>query len=438
NRSSDVLGRRMGVVGGEGTGVIYRADGWILTNDHVVGGFEKVTVVLHDGRELPGEVRRAEDSDLAVVKVKAAGLTPAVFGDSNTVKPGQFAMAIGSPFGFDNTVTIGHISAVGRDTTIPDARVELGGRYYADLIQTDTSINMGNSGGPLVNIEGQVVGINSAIYSGTGGNVGIGFAIPSNQARLIADMLIEKGKITRGALGLKPENLKEYRKKELGLNGGAAIGEVVPGGPADKAGLKKDDIILKIAGNEVKNQLDVRNAMLQHSPGSTVDIELLRSGQRKTVTVKLVDPKQVRALTPTPPQPKMPQNFQFGTPDELEKYFQMPRPKVEDRDEAPLREGKARLGVGVENLTDTLRKQYSIPADVVGAVVVTVDSGSLAEQLGIEPGFVIQQLGNKKVRSAKDLSEAMASVNWGETRKLVFGKFSQNSQMSQSLDVTFR
>src|SRR5436305_7849869 len=167
---SDILGRRVGEVKGVGTGVVFRKDGWIITNDHVVAGFDTVKVVLADGREFPGTVRRAPDNDIAVVKINANNLVPAQFGDSGRMRVGQFAMAVGSPFGLDETVTIGHVSAMNRsDQVIPDERAPLGYRAYSDLIQTDAPINMGNSGGPLINVDGQVIGINSAIYSGTGG-----------------------------------------------------------------------------------------------------------------------------------------------------------------------------------------------------------------------------------------------------------------------------
>src|SRR5579864_5351168 len=204
SHESDILGRRMGDVKGVGTGIVFRSDGWIITNDHVVAGFDNVKVQLADGREFPGTVRRAPDNDIAVVKINASNLTPAQFGDSGRVRVGQFAMAVGSPFNLDETVTVGHISALNRENTIPDERAPLGARVYTDLIQTDAPINMGNSGGPLINVDGQVVGVNSAIYSGTGGSVGIGFAIPSNQAREIAEMLIDKGSVTKAYLGLRP------------------------------------------------------------------------------------------------------------------------------------------------------------------------------------------------------------------------------------------
>ena len=199
-------GERMPISGGEGSGFILRSDGYIVTNDHVVAGFDNVKVILKDGREFDGKVTRAHDSDIAVVKIDAKSLPTLAFGDSNKLRAGQMAMACGSPFGLEQSVTYGHISALGRDKTMIE------GRYYPDMIQTDTAINMGNSGGPLCNIEGQVVGLNTAIYSPSGTSAGIGFAIPSNQVRLIVDKLIESGKVTRAQIGVMPQNLTDYQK----------------------------------------------------------------------------------------------------------------------------------------------------------------------------------------------------------------------------------
>ena len=271
---TDMFGNRLGQIGGEGSGVIIRPDGWILTNDHVVGGMDKVTVTLYDGREFPGTVRRSDYSDLAVVKIEAKGLPNVQFADSNRVKQGQFAIAVGSPFGLENSVTIGHVSALSRDSMIGDARTGTQ-RIYPDLIQTDAAINQGNSGGPLLDIEGRVIGINTAIFSGTGGSVGIGFAIPANQARLTAEALIEKGKIVRGFFGVDPVNLKEFQKADLGVTEGALIkdfGESNMASPARTAGLKEGDVITKIGGLNVTNHGDLRNAMLRYGPGETVSV----------------------------------------------------------------------------------------------------------------------------------------------------------------------
>jgi serine protease Do len=439
----DMLGNRMGASSGVGSGVIYRSDGWIVTNDHVVAGYDKVTVILHDGREFPGEVRRAEDTDIAVVKINANNLPAASFGDSSQVRPGQFVMAVGSPFGLEKTVTIGHVSGLGRENVIADPRVPEGARLYTDMIQTDASINMGNSGGPLVNIEGQVVGINSSIISNSpmGGSVGIGFAIPSNQVRLIADMLIEKGRITRSYLGLTPKDLKEFEKNELKLQGGAMVEAVQNDGPAGRAGIRERDVILRVGTYPINSQIDVRNAMLRYEPGTKVPVEVLRNGQRVTLEVTLADARTERARARNQQAPQQQEQMdRFPFPD-LEQFFPpRNRPDRGDANQPPAtpREGNARLGVGVDTLNDTLRQQFDIPANVRGAVVTAVEPGSVAERLGIEPGWVIQQIGDKTIESAQDVVDAMSGVKWGETRTMRFGKVTRNMQMIQSLPVTFR
>ncbi len=438
---TDLFGRRTGATGGIGTGVIFRPDGWIVTNDHVVNGFDKVTVVLADGREFNGEVRRAEDSDIAVVKIEAKDLPAAAFGDSNKVRPGQFAMAVGSPFGLENTVTIGHISALGRMNQIPDQRAEGGYRFYPDLIQTDTPINQGNSGGPLVNIEGQIVGINSAIISATGGSNGIGFAIPSNQARLLAETLIEKGKVTRGALGLVPMNLKEYQKKEMKIDGGALVDEVPNTGPSAAAGIKKGDVIVRVGTMPIKTQMDVRNSMLRYAPGQTVDVEVVRDGQHKTFKVTLSNPKALRNLPSENPRSddgkgggEEPSPFQ-DMPD----WPNMDFNRTPDTNEVPpVREGKARLGVGIDSLTAENRKKFDIPANVEGVLVTSVESGSVAAREGIREGFVIQEIDGRKLKTPQDLIEAMKNVKWGDRVTITSGRFTSNSQMRSTTQVEFR
>lgn len=442
---SDVFGRRMGSVQGEGSGVIIRSDGWILTNDHVAGGFDKVTVVLNDGRKFQGTVRRSEQSDLAVVKIDAKDLPTVQFADSNRVRPGQFAIAVGAPFGLESSVTIGHVSALSRQTSIGDNR--MGQRDYPDLIQTDASINMGNSGGPLLDIEGRVIGINTAIYSGTGGSVGIGFAIPANQARLTADALIEKGKVVRGYLGVAPENIKEFQKKELGVSEGAyigAFGDSSVASPARVAGIKEGDVITRIGGLAVTNQADLRNAMLRYSPGETVAVEFVRAKQRKTVNVKLIDPPKAtaRRVAPnsngggSPEEPlESPDGFQFPDFGDL-----MPKSGDGQAESKvpPVREGKARLGVNIGPIDETQRKQFHIPADVQGVVVAAVEPGSVAEKIGLKTGDVLQRIGSVDIRSMDDVTKAMADVKWGDTRTVKYARFGANMKFDQTVDVLFK
>ncbi len=440
SRTTDEDGNFVGATGGTGSGVIFRPDGYILTNDHVVGGFDSVTVTLNDGREFKGKAITSPESDLAVVKIDAKDLPTVKFSDSNDVKAGQYAIAIGSPFGLENSVTIGHVSALSRQSQIPDMRLGQM-RTYSDMIQTDASINMGNSGGPLFNINGEVIGINTAIVSQTGGSEGIGFAIPSNRARIVAESLIENGKVVRGYLGIGPENIKPFRQKELGISKGAYVAELPSDGPAAMAGVKTGDVVTKIGSMEISNESDLRNAMYKYSPNQSVRVEVFRKGETKVFDVKSGTP---------PSAPKVDSPFRSTkrnqtTPD-MREFFNLPdikewqlpdRKKDEDR-VPPIREGKASLGVTIDSATANLRKQYSIPEKVQGAVVTSVEENSVASRLGMKPGDVILSLGNKQIKSGADLAEAMKEVKWGDASRIRFSRFSGGMQMTQDLDVTFR
>lgn len=432
-------GRRMPMMGGEGSGFIFRADGYILTNDHVVGGYDKVKVFLRDGREFEGKVTRAEDSDLALVKIDAQDLPTLAFGDSGLVEPGQLSMAVGAPFGLVNSVTVGHISALARDKTV------IQDRLYPDLIQTDTAINMGNSGGPLVNVDGQVIGINTAIYSPSGTSAGIGFAIPSNQAKFISDLLIKDGTITRSMIGLVPENLTEYQKSQKKVTGGALVQDVV-GEPAKSAGILKDDVIVRIGKTPIAQQIDLRNSMLVYRPGTSVPVDLVRDGKKMTVEITLLPFNRPKALAlPQNGQNSLPKGFQFPpnmNPFEdvpgLQNPQDSPKGDGQDGEVPPVRDGTARLGVGVQELSPTLRGLYNVPANTNGAVVRTVEPGSIADRLGIQPGDIIQALGETNVDSAKSLGTAMANVKWGDTRRVKFSRFAKNSKATSDATVTFK
>jgi serine protease Do len=446
-------GERMAVREGEGSGFIYRSDGYIMTNDHVVGGADKVKVTLKDGREFDGTVTRAQDNDIAIVKIQAKDLPVLGFSDSAKLRPGQLCMAVGAPFGLENSVTFGHISALGRDTQIGDhgemGPGALSERYYPDLIQTDASINMGNSGGPLVNVDGQVVGVNTAIYSPSGTSAGIGFAIPSNQAKFIGDMLVQKGKVTRSVIGVWPVNLKEYEKKDKGLSGGAVINQVMPNTPAEKAGLKKGDIIVKIGSSPITSQLDVRNAMLVYAPGTKVPVEIIRDGRNMTVDVTL---EKYEAPAPQPTPQRMngfdngdglkmfPKGFQ--SPDDLLKQFGKQFDNSQDdktpQDVPSLHDGQAHLGVSVGTVTDTIRKENNIPAGVAGAFVADVQAGSVAAKLGMKAGDVITEFDGQSISTSEDLTRQIAKVKWGESHRIKFARYGNGSQVLQDVTVTFK
>ena len=439
SRASDSSGKLVPVSASEGAGFIYRKDGYVITNDHVVGGANEVTVITNDGRQHKGTVKRAPEWDVAVIKIDGSDFPTLAIADSKTVLPGQMVMAIGSPFGLENSVTFGHVSAINRENAVPDNSMSgQSERFYPDLIQTDAAINTGNSGGPLVNIDGQVIGMNSSIYSRTGGSNGIAFAISGNQVRFIADILIQKGKITRSQLGVYPRDLKPFEKTERKLTGGAYIDEVAPGGPGDKAGLKKGDVILKIGERKIEGQIDLRNSMLVFVPKTETKIEYVRDGKTNTVSVTLEEAKPIKATDNIRSSPFGGKDGDiFGSPDikdlqdNLRQQFvpDSSDPK-EESDVAPLKNGRVKLGIGIENLTPESRKKNNIPATVEGVFVRTIDTGSVADRNGIKAGDVIEAIGGKKIQSVDQLTSQMALLNWGDTVKIKVRRFEKNSEMT--------
>jgi serine protease Do len=274
---------------GMGSGVIVTPDGYILTNAHVVKDADEITVKLSDKRSLAAKVVGIDpDSDIAVIKIDAKNLPAATFGDSDKMRVGSLVMAVGSPFGLNRTVTSGIVSAKGR--------TNVGIVDYEDFIQTDAAINPGNSGGPLVNIDGEVVGINTAIASRSGGYQGIGFAIPSNSAKLIMDELIKNGTVRRGLLGVRIQDLTEALAKSYGLQEvtGAVVSVVEPGSQAEKAGVKKDDVIIKFNGQPVGGAAELKNLVGRVQPDSTAKLTIFRNKNRLDVSVKIGErPQQV-------------------------------------------------------------------------------------------------------------------------------------------------
>jgi serine protease Do len=421
---------------GTGTGFIYRNDGWIVTNDHVVGDRAEVNVTLQDGRKFTGKVTTAKDAqyDVAVVKIDATNLPTLNFADSDSIKPGQIAIAVGSPFGLESTVTIGHISAVGRGAQAVMSAD--GQRIYSGMIQTDAAINPGNSGGPLLDVDGDVVGINSMIYSSSAamfgepsGSVGIGFAITSKVAKTVADRLISTGKLERAFLGAKPDTLPPYRAKEMSLPGGAilTLDDSLQLSPARDAGLKSNDIVTKIDGELIKNELDVRTAMLKKSPGSTAVVTYIRDGKTMTTNVKLaIVPQEVRSSAPARRQ----KNNTFG--------LQMPDPSQGGDDVIPMpnQPGGVKLGAGVNELDSQVRSQFKVPADIQGVVVMSLAEGSLAGRVGLEVGDVITSINGKPVSSVAAVREVMATIKPGQSFKVEAQRFVGGSRQSKTLMVT--
>jgi serine protease Do len=448
SRASDGTGKMVPISGSEGAGFIYRKDGYVITNDHVVSGANEVTVVTNDGKEYKGSVKRAPEWDVAIVKIEGKEFPTLGIADTKGVLPGQMVMAIGSPYGLENSVTFGHVSAIKRENAVQDSSNSGGPaeRFYPDLIQTDAAINVGNSGGPLVNIDGQVIGMNSSIYSKTGGSNGIAFAIPGNEVRFIADILIQKGKITRSQIGVFPRDLKPYEKTEKKLSGGAYVLDVAPGGPADKVGIKKGDIISKVGDLPIEGQIDLRNSMLVLAPKSQTKIEFLRDGKQNSATVTLEEAKPLK----TQSNPKlMPFNGKdgdiFGSPDlkDLqEKLKQQITPndlgQGNDPEVAPLKGSKPKLGIAIENLTPEIRKNNNIPSNCHGVFVGKLDTGSIAARNGINSGDVIEFLGTKKVETVDDLASEMAHLNWGDRVKIKIRRFTNGSEMSIEKDISLK
>ncbi|HEY3855282.1 MAG TPA: Do family serine endopeptidase [Verrucomicrobiae bacterium] len=351
---------------GVGSGVIVTKDGYILTNNHVVDNADKVQVTLNDGQKYTAKVvGKDPKSDLAVIKIDAKDLPAVAFADSSKAEIGDVVLAIGNPFDIGKTVTMGIISATGRATM---------GLDYEDFIQTDAAINPGNSGGALVDAEGRLIGINTAIYSRGGGNQGIGFAIPTDLAKGIMVSLIENGKVTRGYLGVRIKDLTPLLAKEFDLKNdqGALVADVVPGGPADKAGLKDGDVITKVNGTTVTDSRHLKLEVAGILPGEKVPVEILRDGSHKTLEVKM------REL---PEDERMAKNSTGGD---------------HAKDNGTLE------GVGVGDLNSQVRQQFNIPENVKGAVVTEVAPDSAAAQAGLKAGEVILEINHRSVASADD------------------------------------
>jgi serine protease Do len=348
---------------GLGSGVIVTKDGYILTNNHVVDNAETVKVTLQDGRQFTAKVvGRDPKSDVAVIKIDASNLPVIPMADSDKVQVGDIVLAVGNPFGVGQTVTTGIVSATGRGN--------LGIEDYEDFIQTDAAINPGNSGGALVDVEGRLIGINTAIYSRSGGNQGIGFAIPSDLARNVMDSLISYGRVARGYLGIMIQDVTPALAKEFKLkdDGGALVGDVVPNGPANKAGLKDGDVVVKYNGKNVVDSRRLRLAVGETKPGTTVPVKILRNGDSMNleVTVQQLPGSEELASNNTP----------SGT------------------DSGTLN------GVGVSDLDQQTRQELKVPENVKGVVITEVKPDSPAADVGLKQGDVIQEINRHPVKTA--------------------------------------
>ncbi|REJ78783.1 MAG: DegQ family serine endoprotease [Acidobacteria bacterium] len=362
---------------GLGSGVIVKDDGTILTNHHVIDGADKITVEMNDGQSFNAEVVGSDRlSDLAVLKIEGEGLPFITLGDSDKVRIGDIVLAIGNPLGIGQTVTSGIISAKSRRTQDGD------NTSFQDFLQTDAPINQGNSGGALVNVKGELIGINSQILSRSGGNIGIGFAIPSNMAKSVMDQLIENGEVRRGMLGINIQNISSDLAEALGLDStrGVVVSNVLTGSAAESAGLKRGDIIKKIAGEEVEDDNFLRNKVAGTLPGTTVKLTILRDGKEQQVDVRLGE-------------------FKTETAGSEERGAQEPRT------EEPNDGGK--LGISLSPLTPEAAERLNIPTEVRGLVITEVDQGGPAAEKGLRRGDVIVEINRELVGT---LSEARTAI----------------------------
>ncbi|MDP2006347.1 MAG: DegQ family serine endoprotease [Rubrivivax sp.] len=354
---------------GVGSGFILSADGYILTNAHVVDGADEVIVTLTDKRELKAKIIGADKrSDVAVVKVDASGLPAVKIGDVSRLKVGEWVMAIGSPFGLDNTVTAGIVSAKQRDTG-----------EYLPLIQTDVAINPGNSGGPLINLRGEVVGINSQIYSRSGGFMGISFAIPIDEATRVADQLRTSGRVIRGRIGVQigPVSKDVAESIRLGAARGAMVISVEKDGPADKAGVEAGDIIVKVDGKAVEKSADLPRLIGGIKPGARAALQVFRRGSIKDLGVTVAEFEPERPARRAGPEP--------GS--------------------APPQAAKSALGITISELSEAQKKELRVR----GGVRVDAVEGAAA-RAGLREGDVILSIDNTDIVDSKQFAAAAAKV----------------------------
>lgn len=356
-----------------GSGVIVSADGYILTNYHVVDGAENIKVDLNDNRTLDAKVVGTDQpSDLALLKVNASDLPVLPLGDSDRVRVGDVALAVGNPLGVGQTVTMGIISAKGRATGLSNGSFE-------DFLQTDAPINQGNSGGALVNTNGELIGINSQIMSRTGGNVGIGFAIPSNMAKSVMDQLLKTGKVRRGQLGIIVQKISSDMAANLGLSEtrGVIVSSIKPGSAAEGAGIRRSDVITAIDGTPVNDPNGFRNKVASTPPGTQVTLTILRDNREQQLRATLGE--------------FIPETAQAGD---------------EGKGESS-RSETGKLGLGVQPLTPDLATRLHLPAGVQGLVVMQVDPAGPAAEAGIDEGDVIEEVNRQPVHSVAELKAAL-------------------------------
>lgn len=374
---------------GLGSGVIISADGYVVTNNHVIQGADEVLVSLDDGRELRAKVvGRDPQTDIAVVKVDAADLPAVTFADSSRIEVGDRVLAIGNPFGIGETVTTGIVSAKGRRAGL--------GLDYEDFVQTDAAINPGNSGGALVDVDGRLIGINTAILSRSGGFQGVGLAVPSNLVSQVVDGLVRDGKVVRGFLGVGAQDVTPTLAESLGLKDrrGALVADVQPGSPAAKAGLRNGDVIIRVNGDAVEDANRLTFKVGSIPPGSKVELDVIRDGENRTIRATTAE-RTASAL----------RGDVSGGPEALA-----------SNDDGVLN------GVTVDDLKPQVRNQLNLPARLKGALITEVDPASAAAKAGLRPGDVILEINRQPVTSAREAVELSAKAEGKKTLLRLFSR----------------
>jgi len=381
-----------------GSGVIFDPNGFIVTNNHVVEGATQITVTLSDRREFSAKVVGTDPkTDLAVVKIEAKNLPALKWAEYEKLQVGDLVLAVGSPFGLSSTVTLGIISALGRGN--------VGIADYEDFIQTDAAINPGNSGGALVNVSGELIGINTAIFSRTGGSEGIGFAIPSSIALDIVDSLQKTGKVVRGWMGVAIQEITPALAKSFKIpeqRKGVLISDVNENGPSHAAGVKRGDVVVAFNGKEVQNVSQLRNLVARTIVGKDAQVKVLRDGKEETITVKVAErPTDDMLAKKEPSAPKEP----------------VETVKLPDNVLASLR---------VQGLDTATISQLNIPAKMTGVVVTSVESGGSAEAAGLQRGDVIQEVNHEVVKTLEDYQNVSSKLKKDELAVLLLSRQGNN------------
>jgi serine protease Do len=369
-----------------GSGFIIDKTGIIVTNNHVIDGSKKITVKLPDGRSFDAKLMGADSAtDIAVLKIKADKSLPTVdFGDDRQLRVGDWVVAVGNPFGLSNSVTAGIVSSIGRD---------IGSGPYTDFIQIDAPINRGNSGGPTFDLRGQVIGMNSMIFSPSGGSVGIGFAIPASTIHDVVAQIEAHGHVARGWLGVEIQSITPEMASSLGMREpkGAIIATVVPGGPAQKAGLRQGDIVVAVNGKQVEDSRDLSRRVAALTAGSNATFTVNRDGKVETISAKIAPRNEEKIASSGQQDGGMPGSFSST--------------------------GEA-MGLGLAAVTPEARRTFNLDDSTQGVVITKVDPESDAADKGLQPGDVVVSIGNKAVRTPQDVQKGVAEAQ-GQGRKSV-------------------